>query len=394
MFSVLFKVLRCRLAATWLIGFAFLLSCFCTLPIHAQNETGTRTLNSFSPKAQYLWYKPSRARYQTSYPIIHSIPPLNSSMPFEVMLSYFLLDSVMRNTTLKQTTSMHKSWNSMNDTLKWAAQGMYLLADYNPILMHQYGIETLLHRKPSTPDTSIPVKKMKIGDSTIPNNIPTGTLPLFSNILPYFLNSLSDCMYTCGPDSAERNALYSLLYSDYILRVKINSIDSTIDYMGLSPQSKIYRAVAEVIDTIKGKVFKSYDYPIIKKGGNAQQTNNYPLIAFEYTRNHYSGTTSIHYTPYEYRNVDPAFTEEYSDFVMHPGQEAVVFIKLSLPLIDSSNDYFNVELNAGCSNNALPIINGEVRDLNHVWSQTTLQSYSAWKSRVQQLITKILTRSY
>ncbi len=81
-------------------------------------------------------------------------------------------------------------------------------------------------------------------------------------------------------------------------------------------------------------------------------------------------------------------------FQMQVGQEALVFLTHSGQRYDSTNDYFDLNVDPRASYGALPIINGQVRDVNHIWSNQTMISYDDWKARVYELRNKILTGKY
>ena len=55
------------------------------------------------------------------------------------------------------------------------------------------------------------------------------------------------------------------------------------------------------------------------------------------------------------------------------------------------NDYYYLHLEPWASNNALPIIDGKVRDLNHVWSDQDLLPYRDWRSRFLSIRSTILS---
>ena len=55
-----------------------------------------------------------------------------------------------------------------------------------------------------------------------------------------------------GSGEGYGNAFYSMLVADYILRVRVAAIDSIVDPY---PEYTQYRAVAEVLDTLKGGRF-------------------------------------------------------------------------------------------------------------------------------------------
>ena len=63
---------------------------------HGQNETGKRPINRSRFESMGYWYTPSNAMYQVRYPIIRSLPPLNSGMPWDILAAYVYMDSLAR----------------------------------------------------------------------------------------------------------------------------------------------------------------------------------------------------------------------------------------------------------------------------------------------------------
>lgn len=384
------------------IAFALFLCTIAPMPALAQNETGVRNYNPLYYAPFHMWMDSCHAMYQTEYPIIRSIPPLSTDMPFDIMLGYIYLDSLLRSVPSKQVNDYCKRWNNLNnDTLTWVLKAMYNLCDYNPIIFEQYRIETHLHHK-RVVDTSnhypmIGRRRNCAGDTI------TVQGPAFASrgLLSRYRSSIDDVsmlyfnVQKYAPAESEHNALYTLFNADYILRVKVIAIDSMSDKHTPSFFNwKLYRVIAQVLDTIKGKVYQPFNYNWLnRKEGNTHQTENYPLIAFEYHSVSYNILSGYDKVP-GYDKGDPALMNNARTFTMHTGQEAVVFIRLQNHYISQTSDYFDVEVCPECSLNALPILDGQVRDINHIWSNSTLLSYPDWKQRVQQLIAKIQSRSY
>lgn len=358
--------------------------------VYAQNESGTRDISAYEAmlKVRKKWYDTSTMMYQHQFPIIRSIPPLSTTMPYNVLLSYIYADSLLRfapRATLKNRIS---AWTSLNDTLKWMAYGDYVMCDYNPIIFRQYKQETVNWQQ-----ANASVRSTNAGD-TLP--VITGKYKSSYNVIkPLMDTKIAQAL----PDQSASKAIMSLLTCDYILKIKILSIDSMPDKLSAEsfPGAYYYRVTASVLDTIKGKVL-----PLAP--AESRRTNNekplgassVPIIQFGYTSRAYHsldvvGSNGI----YRYSEPDSAFlTGEGIEFSMKKDQEAVVFLSYFNTLIDYQHDYFDLSLDPLASLNALPVIEGDVRDINKVWSANLLSSYASWKSSINALITKILSRNY
>lgn len=326
---------------------------------NSQNETGVRYVSSTYP---YI-YNPTKDFFKIRYPIIRSIPPLSISMPYDILLSYIYSDSLCRFGYYDTLNNHFNRWTTLNDTLTGMAKYLYKMCDYNPMIFKQYTCQTYPNKKYLT-------------------SIETNQ-DLVSNKLKKLL-----------PDSMNL-AIYTLLESDYILHVNIVAIDSIKDTNHLyTYMDYYYNAYATIIDTIKGqKIPQEIISDIINKNkkNNKVMTDPITVFRFQYTQHTlflpWDGTVP-------YQKADSAFCTNDGSFKLYQGQEAIIFVKHKDRRVDSLADYFNLDLDCQLSYNALPVIDGNVRDINNVWSPNLLLNYSDWKTRVNFLINKILNMSY
>lgn len=336
--------------------------------IMAQNETGWRQLNEQGFKGFRYWYDSTTAMYQVRYPIIRNIPPLSSGMPFDIMFSYIVTDSLCRFAPQKDVTNLLKSWLVMNDTLRYATKYLYRMMDYNPIIFRQYQDQIMLLRKaPFT--TSFQSTKDAIQKK-------------FEQFVP----------------SQDKQAVKAVLGAEYILRVQVVKIDSISDKL-VAGQIR-YRVTAKVLDTLKGQVYQ----PAPCNSGHAvfDDAAPYPCIYFQYGEHNYfdaSGSIGLMakgetIEPWPFNKQDSAFMRTLNRFEMKPGQDAIIFLIHDAQLFDHEADYYELSLATNYSYNALPIINGKVRDVNAVWSNNLLMDYADWKARYQEIRNKILNGSY
>jgi len=313
------------------------------------------------------WYDSTTAMYQHQYPILRTLPQLNTTMPYDVLLSYIYLDSIARFDTKGQTFDHSEAWRTMNDTLKGMLQYMYRMVDYNPKIFTQYLIET-----------SLKSSKYK------------------ADLYGIMVNLRRD-MLRAVPNRTEARALYSIFYPDYILRVRVNRIDSMI--LKPTPLSQgnpyVYRVTADVLDTLKGQTFSDCnEQAILRNTDNKPMVlaeGRYSCIQFQYMAANYFQPSMTMEWPYA--NRDEAFSKR-GGFSMEVGQEAVVFLTYQDQRYDSAYDYIELGLEPQASYNALPIIDGKVRDVNGIWSDQPMMEYAEWRSRFMGLREKILTGSY
>ncbi len=349
----------------------------CTLNINAQNESGVRWLNDTTFKSAGFWYDSSNSMFQNAYPIIRSIPPLSTGMPYDIMYSYIYLDSLLRFTTNSQQDQLMSTWSSLNDTLKNAIKYLYKIVDYDPIIFNQYMGEVALH------------------NSSVSGGRYQSSLFHLRNNVSYKLKSLVEPL--------KMNAFIALLLSDYILKIHVIAIDSVLDKRRLpgieSPDSKRYIVYATVLDTLKGKSFIDLNTganpPVIPHSTQiALPSVTEPVISFQYQKLNYFQHPYSPNNPQSNIQNDVAFSDNNGGFKMTVGQDAVIFLRHTNQLFDFQNDYFDLDLESLCSNNALPIIGGNIRDINLFWSQNSLQSYEEWRTAVTLLIQQIINGTY
>ncbi|MFH1050660.1 MAG: hypothetical protein V1779_06990 [bacterium] len=359
--------------------------------ILSQNESGQRNLDSTNFRYFRSWLDSSTYLYQVQYPIIRNIPPLSTNMPYDIMIGYIYFDSLMKYPDVRQVDSLIFTWQTMNDTLSYALKYLYMLIDYNPIIFSQYAIETRMNRKTTNElmwkhsyDSSFVLQEF--GRYT--ENVREIVISLCNRVYKLTKNGIINQNYT-------KDAFWAAVESDYILKIKVLNIDSALD-INSSYGDKRYNVTAEVLDTIKGKVFKSIDVqPTVNtvKGDKVQNSIN-PLIHFQYTPRNYNEYGYKPKKDYLDPIRDSAFVNPDGSFKMELNQEAVIFLRHHNHKFDNEYDYFDLSLEPYCSNNALPIIDGKVRDVNNFWSEQLYLDYPIWKAKYEEIKNRILDRIY
>ncbi len=373
------KTIKYALIIIMILNFKFL---------YSQQESGVREYNKQAFQKSRIWYDSSTANYQTQYPIILNIPPLNSGMPLDVLVSFLMMDSLLKNTYSVTLDKKLRNWTAMNDTIANAAKFLYTLSDYNPVIFQQYGYTTTDY--PRVSNNLVKYSTQKVGE----NNNDSLSIANFSWYDRYkcVLEDLKNSVINRYNDfvGSDEYKVSFMLRPDYILRIRVNSIDSTSN-LNDSDHGYIYKVVAEVIDTIKGKSFNN-ECPVMasnNKNGNQISSNTNACIKFMYNYDEYYED----FNPLNFKQ-DQAFNNKGNRFRMKIGQEAIVFLKFNRRYVDYSNDYFELFLDRTSSNLALPIINDKVRDLNHFWNNQDLTDYSIWKNNFNATKSKILNKGY
>ncbi len=339
----------------------------------AQNESGRRNINKEAFQRMRYWYE--SYLYETQYPIIRSLPPLSITMPWDIMASYIYMDSLARFDSLNLTEKTLNNWRyerTVNDTLRGMAKYIYKMSDYDPNIFTQYIDEVGLNR---------------------------GTR--YTASLRTVIAQVGNTIFDALPSTEHRAGLLALLESSNILRIKVRSIDSMPTHSSSRSAKYLYQVTADVLDTLKGQVFVSC--PQVqqsfqqKTNSTARPLANSPVcIQFVYINGLYFNPRNIPSgAPELYTARDPEFAfGRDSLFTMKVGQEAVIFVRHNGGLVDSTHDYYHIRLEERASFGALPIINGQVRDINHIWSSELMLSYEEWKTQFMMLRNRLLSGAY
>lgn len=333
----------------------------------AQNESGVRFLSGFKNSG----YDSTTDWYHRKFPILRSLPPLNSGMPSEVMAAYIHLDSLARfnnNWDLVQPDKATSAWRARPELLRKTVAACYTAMDYDPLMFEQYESETAL--------------KSKIYDTP---------LGMFTRYFPRILTKTASI-------APEGGGLQAAFAPDYVLRVKVLTIDSMLMTIpsGSPPPFYVFSVTAQILDTLKGRTIPFCEPNPVGNGSDAMPLpmNLHPAIRFQYIHKNYISYSSRWDKMPEQ---DSAFVmmNEWGgrDFAMRVGQEAVVFLDHSAWKLDTMYDYYHLTMSAEAYY-ALPIINGQVRDVNHYWSDNLLMSYTDWRRRFLEIREKILSGTF
>jgi|JI10StandDraft_1071094.scaffolds.fasta_scaffold159160_2 hypothetical protein len=350
----------------------------------AQNETGQRPCNPAALKFSRVWY-PNYSMYQMKYPILRSVPPIETGMPLNILFSYIYMDSLLRTAKPHDFRKRLVQWQTMNDTLRYMVQALNTLKDYDPIRYNQYRIETLLQIKrsggmrldPPVTDSALLAENTPVH---YPERYESTVFATEGSILTRFQRTYAGTDY---------EAMNDALCSDYVLRATVISIDSMPSKYHLDePQRGIfeYRVTIAVTDTLKGKVLKPLDVstlniPSKPKNRTADGTQYYQ---FQYSTSHKSHDGYI----------SPLLTDQSGRFIITPGQDLIIFLGFYNLLLDCEYDYYDLTLQQQCKSFILPVMNNTVIDGGHIWSDSDSMSYPAWKEKFNTIMQKFSTRNF
>ncbi len=293
---------------------------------------------------------PSSDPIQFQYTVLTSTPPLSTGMPFDVLIGYIYLDSIVRTVPLNTVDSFYKQLG-YSDTLRQAVKYIYEMNDFDPIIFEQYVYSQRIRTK-----------------SNYPNDI---------------LKKIYTCIKKKYPDSLKTTLL---LYSaDYILDIKADWVSTIIDTTRPAFFSNSIVTECEVLDTIKGKhrpgcIFDS----LTAKHGIAQPQSVSSCLEFSYLPN-WSRTEHVDALP-----ADSGLVLNGRDWIQKDS-EYIVFLQLSDLGRDSTYNYssLNPLRTANTMAGMYPVRGGIVYDPNNDFGFGTGLTASQFKSRLRSRIYSI-----
>ncbi|MBL8003777.1 MAG: hypothetical protein JNL36_01655 [Candidatus Kapabacteria bacterium] len=318
-------------------------SFICTISAFAQNENGER------PKG-YTDYYYNYISFHRAFPILRTIPPIDTTMPLDIQLTYFYVDSLFRR-PINQLFGKHFDklikdlhWNS--DTIRYAWKFLYKLEDYDPIKSAQYKLETFIN----------------------------GGVKYKSK---YFHTKFNLVQKTKTLPDSLRLKVYSLIEPIYVLKIVVFALDS-ID------STREFNVICKVLDTLKGKKIPMLPENNTLKSGETIKSS-FPLFQFSYLSSTVQQNTELSHGKHLYKYYEPHFYDA-SKFMMRmkPGDTAVVFLFEGNDVRSKTHDYLYIRIDPFASNGALPIINGKVKDINKIWSNELYLPYEEWKEEFEK----------
>ena len=310
------------------------------------------SLDSSRAAANGYWYYDNMFQFQTKIPKLLSVPPLRSDMDFETLFGYNVLDSIIKTKTSNELNTITSSWlkqKTKNDTIINAIKYLYKLTDFSPILFNQYN--NSLNRM------------------------------IYKSNVSLIKSNLSEIIDEIFQTKTSTNSAFKMLYnSDYILKVKVNNINSmpyktyrTLDTM---PGINIYNVNAMVLDTLKGKEFSPCSL------NNSNFLINNCNICFNYITGPYSNSESD-------LNIHPSLLDNLGNLALQQNQELIIVIGYCNYYLDFNFDYFDLSVIK-----VFPIINNIVYDINKEWSDSKTLNYDDWKLIFLDKRLKLLNGGY
>lgn len=303
--------------------------------------------------------------YALQLPLIPSLPPIHTGMPYEVLLGYIGADSIARNISYSNSI-LEDFWNNsttMNDTIRIAVKHLYKMQQYDPIMWMQFSNEVDFK-----------------GDTNYIAPLSAHEYDLNKK----FLSLLdTDTSYKASTDMYR-----ALLFSSYILRIKVHSIDSTSydRYNATNPYYK-YGVVAEVIDTLKGAIFQEYIFPNNTEIESTQSGQNKKYIQFVYDTKVDTNPVMSEYLPQKF---DSLFIDTNTRKMrLHPGQELIVFLEYGAAAFNTTHDFLQLRVSPSYAVGLPFLPNGNLRDVNGLFFSNNEGTYQEFVQHLEDAISDI-----
>ncbi len=284
--------------------------------------------------------------------IITNNPPLSMYMPFDILIAYIALDSVSRHVEYNDFEKFLNNQTSINDTLRYIMKYLYKVVDYNPLLFYQ---------STNKQDNQI----------SHPLSI---VLDIYDKIEKITDKPLLDRY---------------LLESSYIFHIRATDTIQIIDTSAVWART-VHFVSANVIDTIKGKVFPNcYIQENVIEGSDKKKlmlSDNPACIKFEYAleweRKGHGDITGLS---------EPLYDNDGNPWIK-PEQEYIIFLRIVLICNDSLNTFFTISPFGPKSStyNIYPINDGIVYDPGNDFGFGINKTADEFKSLLRERINYII----
>jgi len=286
-------------------------------------------------------------------------------MPLDISIAYTVVDSLAKLITTEQAVSYLSTitWNS--DTMKTIFKYMFSLHNYDFVRFKQYLYETKYNQS---------------------GNYKADLDEVFRYI-SYFYKKSNDTIM---------KKKYSILGSDAILFVHVVKVDSMKAIHASASRNAdtltydFYQATFRILDTLKGNIL-----PCSKPNANlkSEQTQSYsfPTMFAEFDYNTYWQDKDESHRKPMFEKIEPLYYDSSKTmFRIKPGDTAIVFIHNTDFQSDKYQDLFYLCFVNYYSNAALPVVNGMVKDINHIWFDQDFTPYQDWKNQFNSIKDSIL----
>lgn len=285
------------------------------------------------------------------FPRLQSNLPLETGMPYDVMLAYVFYDSLARRIKEPAVAALYDNL-TYSDTLRYAMKYCYKMMDYNPVLFEQFRRYNDSRRRSALDRSEVFYKLYKKVEKTSPSP---------------FVETL-------------------LCQSSIIAHIRVTDTISLVDESNTTP-FVIPTVAATILDTIKGRILPPClnFYPTEKPHDNVPLpfVNSNACLQFSYMLDWqripfgsnivYSGETMVDANGVPWVQKD---------------KEYIVFLNFGAACSDSLYTYHDLGIFGirSSSNNIYRIVDGKVLDSDNDFGLGTTPTVETFKNTLRQKI--------
>lgn len=331
------------------------------LGLYSQNETGIRSGNL----GNMNYFDIHNNIYPLQVPVLKIIPPIDDAMPKQVKKSYRMVDVLARKYTTSKAISYIESLHCESKEFATILKHLFILENYDFVRFTQYIFETNYNQLGLYKADLEDIRRF-ILSKFIQDNLP----------------------------SMKKNL--AILGSQAILKIQVVRIDSMKAIHASASRNAdtltydFYKATFRILDTLKGNILPcSEPYENLKSEQGL--SFSFPTMFFRYDENtFYQDRWESHRIPL-FKKIEPMLYDSSNKMCRFKQEDtAIVFIDNSYLQSDKFNDFMYLRLSCYYSNAALPVVNGMVKDINHIWFDQDFTPYQDWKNHFNSIKDSIL----
>lgn len=350
---------------------------FLAVPLRAQNESGTRPLDSAHAASERVLFDSSTKESQVMRPIMVNIPPIHAGRPSSINLFYARLDSLLRSLPTDVLVASIEAAIT-TDTACQIIKDLFEVVDYDPLLFRQYMVEVQLNARHRI--------VTNLGDTVWRGRYLADLGDVWQAVLQRYCT-----MHRSQPGGLAR---FSLLAADLVVRIHVASVDSLPDRPGTTSMAPnhLYRVRYTMVDTLKGRPIWTYvnaeekfegASPVMASQGEAGQSvppvwHYCTYHTMTYPTTSPAGMAGLR-ALYPVRDTNLAKGLRQT-LRLEAGKDYIVFLRFVSPLLDGMRDYFRLAIRPDACMGALLVdaTTDTVHDPNRVFGTTATYPYSTF----------------
>ena len=294
-----------------------------------------------------------------TFPIqkITNFPPLNTGMPYDVLIGYIVIDSVCVNADLDTVNNFLAKQIYDNDTIKYLKKFWYVMTDYDPFIFNQVMFYT--------------------GNKTYK----THPSILYKSCFDFLSSNCS-------------KGDLAIITSSIIAHIKVSDLKFVFDSNAVLNKEG-YIVTGEILDTMKGRVFPSckdfYHNDLETESVFLDHELPENCLQFEYCRGWTRGDNKDNSIFIEGREGKKLIDDNGQPYIKG-GMEYIIFLKPVIACDEQNIFHYTIFPNGLYSEmyNLFPVVDGVVIDPEDEFNFGTGLSVEEFKTSLRNRINSII----